>query len=136
MLYRILLLSIIISSFTLASCTKCITCQIQGHSLNDSIYADNQVIDYDEFCGTLTELEAFEGDVKFNAENRACVSYTIRKYLNDEVLANFHACGGIEHLQEFRNYLEEDILNVTYAGQDVYLRLETTIPNPGSYSCK
>lgn len=133
---RILLLSLVGLSFFFTSCTKCITCQIQGHSLNDSIYADNSVIDYEEFCGTLTELEAFEGDVKFNAENRACVSYTIRKYATDEVLATFHSCGGIIQLEAFKNYLEEDVLNTSYAGQDVYLRLEATLPNPGTYSCK
>lgn len=136
MLYRLLILAVLVSSISLTSCTKCITCQIQGHSLNDSIYADIQIIDYEEFCGTMTELEAFEGDVKFNAENRACVSYTIRKYTTDEVLSSFHLCGGIVQLQEFKTYLEDEVLNKNYPGQDVYLRLETTIPNPGSYSCK
>jgi hypothetical protein len=131
-----LILIILFGSLLFTSCTKCITCQIQGHSLNDSTFADTQIIDYDEFCGTLTELEAFEGDVKFNAENRACVSYTVRKYSTDEVLSTFHACGGINQLQEFKTYLEEEVLDGTYVGQDVYLKTEVTVPNPGTYSCK
>jgi len=129
----ILFLALILLGFS--SCTKCITCSISGHSIDDSLYVDDQTILYDDFCGTLTETEAFEGDVKFEADSRQCVSYSLHKFVDDSVLANFHACGSIQDLQDFKNYLEDSVMTEIYAGQDVYLKLDSLKINPGTYSC-
>lgn len=118
-----------------SSCTKCITCSIIGHSIDDSLYIDNQTIVYDDFCGTLSETEAFEADVKFEAESRQCVSYSLHNFIDDAVLANFHACGNIPDLEAFRNYLEDTVMTQQYAGQDVYLKLDSLRINPGTYTC-
>lgn len=131
----ILFITLISSFIIFSSCSQCINCIISGNSLDDSIYVDTTQVFYDDFCGSISEADAFEADVKFEADSRYCVTYTIRKFIDDAALAVYTKCGSLEDIQTFRVYLEDEILNSLYAGQDVYLKMDASVPNPGKYKC-
>ncbi|MCF8295632.1 MAG: hypothetical protein K9I34_06155 [Bacteroidales bacterium] len=131
----ILFITLVSSIIIFSSCSQCMSCVISGNSLDDSIYVDTTLVMYDDFCGTLSEVDAFEADVKFESDARYCVTYTIRKFIDDAALAVYTKCGSLEDIQAFKVYLEDDVLNSQYAGQDVYLKLDASVPNPGTYNC-
>ncbi len=116
-------------------CERCIQCEIYGNAIDDQAFNDQDTIVYPEFCGSPSEVTAFEGDVEFNAEARKCVVYNIIRANDQELLSTYTYCGGIQQLETFNQFLNDSILNNLFLGQDVFLILDTTIMNPGTYKC-
>ncbi len=129
------LLAIITLALISFSCERCIQCEIYGNPISDSLFNDRDTIVYPEFCGTPSEVEAFEGDVQHNADARQCVVYSIIRASDQVTLATYAHCGGIQQLETFTQFLNDSILNSVYLDQEVFLLLDTTIQNPGTYKC-
>ena len=123
-----------IFAFSFSSCKKCIKCEIIGNSIDTISLIDNIEVEYDEFCGSSSEVEAFRGDVQFSAENHMCKIYSIRKIQNAEVLGTFVNCGGSVEIKEFE-YGLDTLLTTTYANLDAKWVVDTLITNPASWNC-
>jgi len=125
---------LIIFALSFTSCKKCIKCEITGHSIDTISLIDNIKVEYDEFCGSSSEIEAFRGDVSFSAENHMCKIYSIRKIQNSEILVTFVNCGGLVEINEFEHGLDT-LLTTTYANQDAKWVVDTLITNPAYWKC-
>ncbi len=119
---------------SLSSCKECIKCEIIGNSIDTISLIDNVKVDYDEFCGSSSEAEAFRNDVQYSAEHHFCKIYSIRKIANSEVLATFVNCGGISETSNFEHGLDSILTNV-YSDQDATWVVDTIISNPASWKC-
>ncbi|MEA3443584.1 MAG: hypothetical protein U9R19_02535 [Bacteroidota bacterium] len=148
--------SIIIIAFGLVlslgfvSCETCIKCEILGNipdtsflspdtsTLKGSIASgliDTNNIYYDEFCGSSSEIEAFEADVKFASDQRQCKIYSIRKIATLDTMATLIYCGGWQHFEDFEYGLDTLIIT-TYANQDAEWVIDTVLLNPATWTCK
>ncbi len=134
----------LVISFGFISCEHCIKCEIVGNIPDTTSLDPNtetaDLLDtnnayYDEFCGSSSEIEAFETDVEFAAVNRECRIYAIRKIQTYDTMATMIYCGGWRHLAAFENGLDTLILT-TYANQDAEWVLDTALYNPASWVCK
>jgi len=121
------------ASLIISSCSKCITCEIIGHSLNET-FIDNDTIRYDEFCGTKSEVNAYESDVKWEAENRRCVLYTIQTLPDSSVFFHGFVCGGIKEQEEMAEYIDS-IFMANFQPQDAEIVVDSVLPNPGTWKC-
>jgi hypothetical protein len=120
---------------SVSSCEKCIKCQILGKNYQDTLFQDTVKIIYPEFCGTPSEVSAFESDVEFAANNRKCVTYSIRKIEDNSALVTSTVCGGTAD-QERALEILDSLVQVVYANVDVALIVDTVRANPGKWECK
>jgi hypothetical protein len=138
---------VLILSFV--SCERCIKCEILGNTPDTSNLVNDTVINpggfaglvdtnnkfYDEFCGSRSEVDAFEADVKFNAENRECRIYAFRKVPSLDTIATMTYCGGPLQFVAYEQGL--DTLKTTlYADLDVEWVVDKTLLNPATWTCK
>jgi hypothetical protein len=130
-------IAIILTTILLSSCEVCIKCEIKGSKIDDVYLIDSNNVVYNEFCGSPSEAEAFENDVKYEAETRTCKIYKIDRMDNGLNEKTFTYCGGNQHHQAFMNGLEVMIDTLyTEQGVDVRLYVDTTISNPATWQCK
>jgi hypothetical protein len=128
---------ITLMALMVSSCEVCIKCEIKGSKIDDVYLIDSNHVVYNEFCGTPSETEAFENDVKFEAETRNCKIYKIDRLDNGLNEKTFTYCGGNQHHSAFIHSLEVMIDTVyTQQGVDVRLYVDTTISNPATWKCK
>lgn len=125
---------VLLMAFVFNSCERCINCQIIGNSIDTLLLSDKDTIIYDEFCGSPSEVNAFENDVKYEAESRACKIYKIDRLDNGTNLQTYTVCGAQKNHEAFELTLDS-IINTVYAGVDVRMYVDTTIINPGKWSC-
>ncbi len=131
----ILFLSVsILLLLALSSCKECIKCEIIGNSIDTISLIDNTKKEYDEFCGSSSETQAFRNDVQYSAEHHFCKIYSIRKIANSQVLATFVSCGGITEISSFEHGLDSLLINA-YADQDATWVIDTIISNPATWKC-
>jgi hypothetical protein len=122
-----------LAGIIVSSCSRCITCQIIGHSINET-FTDNDTVNYNEFCGTPSEVKAFEDDVKWEAESRRCVLYTIQTIHDQTILYHTFVCGGIKEQEQMANYIDSIFLS-DFQPQYDEIVIDSIIPNPGTWKC-
>ncbi|MCX6257069.1 MAG: hypothetical protein NTW49_04095 [Bacteroidia bacterium] len=120
--------------FFISSCSKCITCAIYGHSINSTDLVDNDTILYKEFCGSTSEVNSFKADVKWEAENRRCLLFTIQKINDQTILFQKFVCGGVVEQQKMQSYFDSLLLHA-YSNQNAQEVVDSVIPNPGTWKC-
>ncbi|MCF8372932.1 MAG: hypothetical protein K9H64_15025 [Bacteroidales bacterium] len=140
----------LVLSLGFVSCEQCIKCEIIGNipdtsfMVNDtnlflkagvSGFLDTNNKFYPEFCGSKSEREAFESDVRFNAESRECRIYAFRKIPSLDTIATMIYCGGPIQFKEFE-YGLDTLKTTTYSELDVEWVVDTTLLNPATWSCK
>ena len=146
------LLTGLVLSTAFFSCDKCVKCEILGN-IPDTMWlvpdtasnlkteivtadlVDTNNIFYDEFCGSSSEIDAFEADVQYAAESRECKIYVVRKLRTFDTLASYIYCGGPKQLADFE-YGLDTLINTLYDGQDAEWLTDTILPNPATWSCK
>ena len=89
------LLTIIFGLATLfSSCQKCSQCVIKDGGDN--------VVTYDQFCGSSSEVKAFNEDVAYDADKLQCISCIIMMPDRITILKNYEDIYGTEEeLEEF-----------------------------------
>lgn len=130
-------------SLGFVSCEHCIKCEIIGNIPDTTNIGgngftglvDTNNVFYDEFCGSKSEADAFEADVKFNADNRECRIYAFRKIPSLDTIATMIYCGGPIQFIAFEKGLDT-LKTTTYANMDIEWVVDTTLLNPATWSCK
>lgn len=122
-------------AFAFFSCEKCIKCEIQGKNYQDSVYFDSVKIVYPEFCGTPSEVDAFQADVEYAANSRKCIIYSIRRVVDNTPLLTSTMCGNAKDQEVFTAQLDS-IMEYVYPDLDVELSIDTIISNPAKWECK
>jgi hypothetical protein len=106
-----------------------------GKNYQDSVFIDSVKIIYPEFCGSSSEIDAFEADVEFAASNRNCVTYSIRKLADQSHIFDSTFCGAPNEQENFQEYLDS-LTQVISLTLDVELQIDTIVSNPGKWECK
>ncbi|MBT3210251.1 MAG: hypothetical protein HN704_08340 [Bacteroidetes bacterium] len=115
------------------SCKKCITCEIVGEIIDSTLFFDTNQVQYEEFCGTPSEISAYEADISYLANGRKCATFSILKLPDSSVLSTYTYCGDMHDIDVYYKYVDS-ILDYSFAGEDAII--DTSLfSNPGHWTC-
>jgi len=115
------------------SCKKCVNCEIVGEILDTALFFDTSHVQFEEFCGTSSEVSAYEADILYLANSRKCATFSILKLPDSTVLSTFTTCGDIYDINKYYKYVDS-IKNYAFADENAII--DTTLfSNPGKWTC-